>query len=404
MSPWSLLSGALAIGLVAVQPHADANGPRAIDSLNAIIGDESFVATFARAPNAGDPERMRIAAHLAHAERLLRAADVSGPGALLHARRQQNLDRLRAYIEAGVFPDAEDSLASGRLPTFIDDLGRRCAVAQLVEQSDGADAAAAIDRRFHHAYVADIHDLGFDAWVATSGFSREEIAIIQPTYSRRPADARWRGHVELDTRVGLPLMSSFAGTPLGGQEPVVGMNGGLRMTNAGKLKWAVAVDGGVARFPTGNLLYHGAGQLGAVPAWGGGDDVPRQHLALLAGAGVYGISGLTSPRLTLPFDAAWRIDLSTTWDSGWSLQLRGRGEVFTGRESGSVAWSGAADLVRYYRHGMYVNQNRYDIRLSAIVRELAGATYAGGELGFAFHSELRLVRRAPLPGERDWDD
>jgi hypothetical protein len=47
MSPSSLMSSALAIGLVALQPSSGAECWRAIDSVNPIIGDESFFAAFA---------------------------------------------------------------------------------------------------------------------------------------------------------------------------------------------------------------------------------------------------------------------------------------------------------------------------------------------------------------------
>ena len=47
-----------------------------IDSVNAVLGDASFVAAFGRPPGPGDSDEVRIRTHLAYVERRLRAVDV----------------------------------------------------------------------------------------------------------------------------------------------------------------------------------------------------------------------------------------------------------------------------------------------------------------------------------------
>ncbi|HEY5451921.1 MAG TPA: hypothetical protein VIQ54_24375, partial [Polyangia bacterium] len=132
------------LGLPSAPAPSPATGP--LTTINPLIGDESFFATFARWPSADDANELRVRTHLAYVERRLRTVDdVDLPPALREARRR-NLDLLRAYWMTGVFPAGENP--AGRQPTFVDDTGRRCAVAALVEASAGTEAIAHINDRY----------------------------------------------------------------------------------------------------------------------------------------------------------------------------------------------------------------------------------------------------------------
>lgn len=157
--------------------------------VNAVLGDESFVATFGTAPTASTPEDLRLKTHLAYVEGLLRARDVSDLTPEQQERRRALLDRLRAYWETGVFP--RNTERPGRTPVFIDEEGRLCAVGYLIAESEGLEAAEKIDERFHLAYVEEIDAPMLEEWAEAHGFTRHELAMIQPMYCHiNPDDPR----------------------------------------------------------------------------------------------------------------------------------------------------------------------------------------------------------------------
>ena len=150
-------------------------------SVNAVLGDESFVRAFGRLPNANTAEDLRIATHLAYVEELLRARDVRSWPSELREARERNLDRLRAYRTAGSFPRHEGPHAA-RTPRFIDHMGRICAVGYLVEQSAGRELAEAINARFQEATIVEMESQALGDWASASGLSVRELAMIQPCY------------------------------------------------------------------------------------------------------------------------------------------------------------------------------------------------------------------------------
>ena len=182
--------------------------PHPIATINALIGDASFVARHGRLPTVTDDETERIATHIAFAEQLLHAADVSHLTSSQQAARAELLAELRMYVAARRFPIAEPrpELAArakrehtlgarnpstavatrGRLPAFVDREGTRCAVAALVDRAAGPRASERIDARYHHTFAADIDDPALAALAAEAGLTRAELALIQPTYGYVP--------------------------------------------------------------------------------------------------------------------------------------------------------------------------------------------------------------------------
>ena len=153
------------------------------DGVNAVIGDASWIARFGVAPDGDADEDARLRVHLEYVEALLRARSVELTDAQ-RAARAHNLDLLHAYIERGEFP--RNLEVQGRRPHFIDDDGRICAVGYLIEQTAGRATAEAINRAHEWDFIGDIR--GIDAWVGASGFTVEELAMIQPSYEwQRPA-------------------------------------------------------------------------------------------------------------------------------------------------------------------------------------------------------------------------
>jgi len=107
-----------------------------------------------------------------------------------HARwflrmRELQLQRLRGYRLAGRFPRNEHF--PGRyVPYFRDRHGTLCAVGYLVQQDGGRDIVEGIVRADNHVRLRDVRSGPLIDWIARSGLTREECALIQPTYWQEP--------------------------------------------------------------------------------------------------------------------------------------------------------------------------------------------------------------------------
>jgi len=153
--------------------------------VNAVIGDVSFTSKFGFAPDAATDENLRIGTHLEYVERKLTERDVSDLSTSMQQKRLYLLDLLKQYRTAGIFPRNYDH-ADKRRPCFIDRDGRICAVGYLIEQTAGRAVADEINRRYKYEEVLAMNDPAIDKWVRNSGLTKEECAMIQPTYGYVP--------------------------------------------------------------------------------------------------------------------------------------------------------------------------------------------------------------------------
>ena len=95
----------------------------------------------------------------------------------LQARRARGIEVLAAYEAAGVFPVPNG--APGFQHQFVDAWGHPCAVAQMIIASGHVDLVNATSAAQNDVVLAELTDGPLVAWMLTSGFTREEIAIIQ---------------------------------------------------------------------------------------------------------------------------------------------------------------------------------------------------------------------------------
>lgn len=154
-------------------------------TINPLLGDISFVDKFGQQPTATTNEDLRIKTHLEYVENLLRQKDCSNLTPELKEKRKNLLDLLHNYWTAGIFPRNYD-YRNERKPCFIDKDGIICAVGYLVEQTAGRQSAEKIND--HHKYdkLLAMNDRTVDSWITTSGLTKEECAMIQPTYGPPP--------------------------------------------------------------------------------------------------------------------------------------------------------------------------------------------------------------------------
>jgi hypothetical protein len=158
-----------------------------IQQVNPVVGDISYVIKFGHMPDAAADNDIRTRTHLAFVEGVLRQKEVSHLTIEEQEKRSRLLDLLQDYWTAGIFPRNYD-YESQRIPCFIDKDGRICAVGYLVEQTAGRHAAEQINSMHKYESIFAMNDASVDEWIAGSGLTKEECAMIQPTYGPSPAE------------------------------------------------------------------------------------------------------------------------------------------------------------------------------------------------------------------------
>ncbi|HTL82580.1 MAG TPA: hypothetical protein VL651_12795 [Bacteroidia bacterium] len=153
-------------------------------TVNPILGDISFVKKFGHLPDSATDEVLRIKTHFEYVENLLRQKDVSYLPPELQVKRGKLLDLLHQYAAAGIFPHNYDH-PEKRVPCFIDKNGNICAVGFLIEKTAGREIAEEINRKHQDQKIFEMNDSEVDDWIASSGLTKEECAMIQPTYQQQ---------------------------------------------------------------------------------------------------------------------------------------------------------------------------------------------------------------------------
>jgi hypothetical protein len=101
----------------------------------------------------------------------------------LAAQRDLNLKRFHAYRKAGVYP--HNSYEQGFINVWRDDDQHLCAVANLVAKQGNDELVDSVASEENFVRIADVSSGPLLDWVLTSGFTQEEIAMIQyPTFAQ----------------------------------------------------------------------------------------------------------------------------------------------------------------------------------------------------------------------------
>lgn len=160
--------------------------------------------------SAPDVEQARIRAHLERVEAVLRDADLSQLSGAQRAARAKQLEVLRAYRQAGVFP--HNHVEPRRTPVFVDEHGTHCAVGHLLAMAGETELVERIAATRNTATVAELADEpGLLAWLERNGLTAEEAAQIQPWYGPIEQVAARHGGYATAT-VALTAVSAAAST------------------------------------------------------------------------------------------------------------------------------------------------------------------------------------------------
>jgi len=96
---------------------------------------------------------------------------------VLAQHRRQQIERLRAYAQAGAFP--HNTTTDAPLHMFRDAQGNYCAVANLIHQDGRDDLVETTVKTRNDLAVADVSDGPVMDWVLASGLTKEEVVRIQ---------------------------------------------------------------------------------------------------------------------------------------------------------------------------------------------------------------------------------
>lgn len=149
--------------------------------VNSIIGDKSFITKFGYEPDKNTDEILRIKTHLEYVEAILRSKNTFNLSPELIEKRNHVLNILHEYLEAEIFPCNYDHKKM-RITCFIDKEGKICAVGYLIERTSGRQTAEQINNKFKYKLIQEMNDETVDDWIENSGLTKEECAMIQPTY------------------------------------------------------------------------------------------------------------------------------------------------------------------------------------------------------------------------------
>lgn len=152
------------------------------NTINSIIGDVSFYEKFGALPNEETDETLRIKTHLDYVIQKLESKNnwFNFDESQIESRKNF-IEKLKSYSNNEVFPSNFD-FPNERLPCFIDENENICAVGYLVEKSVGLETAKTLNEFFKYDKIYTMNSEALGNWITESGFSKDEIAMIQPQY------------------------------------------------------------------------------------------------------------------------------------------------------------------------------------------------------------------------------
>lgn len=178
-----LLSFLFGTNRVTAQEVPVDNHRLATGTINAVLGDASWLARYGEPPTASANEVIRIQTHLLFVAERLRAVNTAHLSSTQQRRRESAIAHLITYAARGVFPERTANDGYGpRRPRFIDDRGVHCAVGELIRATGHPALAGQIRDQFEYAYVPDIESSELLSWADDYGFSVTELTMIQPSY------------------------------------------------------------------------------------------------------------------------------------------------------------------------------------------------------------------------------
>lgn len=114
--------------------------------------------------------------------------------ALLAKQRATNLERFHAYRLARVYP--HNTYQEGMLNVWTDADGHLCAVATLMDKAGLHDIVTATAETQNTVKIADVTSGPLLDWALTSGFTQEELVMIQQPSEADIEEMEWQARHE----------------------------------------------------------------------------------------------------------------------------------------------------------------------------------------------------------------
>ena len=121
-----------------------------------------------------------VQAHLRNVIAILRNTSLDHDQFHQYTSRLQLIDILESYCDAGNFPINYQWMS--RVPVFIDEHNTHCAVGYLLKETGYGKLAKEISYNNNYAWVEDIDNSALLEWQQKSGFTLEELKLIQGAY------------------------------------------------------------------------------------------------------------------------------------------------------------------------------------------------------------------------------
>ena len=144
------------------------------------LWEENDVASIQFPKNKQRTSQEWIQLHLSLVEQILRSRNIDNLSAEQKLNRNTALDHLHEYWLAGKFP--QNTEYNYRTPIFIDKYDNFCAVGYLVKATGHEEVSRMISSATNLAYVREMHYPELDNWAKEYGFTKDELAWIQPSY------------------------------------------------------------------------------------------------------------------------------------------------------------------------------------------------------------------------------
>lgn len=132
-------------------------------------------------------DKTYIQEHLKNVLNMLGSADLTHLNTDQLNSRARLIKKLEQYRIQGLFP--LNFHRGERIPVFIDELGTHCAVGFLMQESGYGYLAQQIAKEDNYIWVKDLVKPEVLAWQQQSGFSLEELKLIQGAYDSYMPDA-----------------------------------------------------------------------------------------------------------------------------------------------------------------------------------------------------------------------
>ncbi len=129
-----------------------------------------------------------IQTHLKHVLKILKSNETGSLSCDQLETRRSLIGVLEGYKNRGLFP--MNYYRPERIPVFIDEHNTHCAVGYLLKETGYDHVAKRISEKNNYAWVIEIDDPALPTWQQYSGFTLEELKLIQGAYDYYPPMAR----------------------------------------------------------------------------------------------------------------------------------------------------------------------------------------------------------------------